>query len=82
MPESARVIAPPQPPDFWFRGGCTLLINPDSGEIRYCVTKSVRDNIRLDRQRDFEQTGALPSIAMTYFGARARNPFALLHTDD
>ena len=25
----------PAPPDFWFRGGCTLLIDPESGEIRF-----------------------------------------------
>ena len=74
--------AAPQHPDFWFRGGCTLLINPETGEIRYCVTKSVRDDDRLARQRDFEQTGALPSAAMTYFAGRQRNPFALVHTDD
>ena len=78
---SKSKVAPPKP-DFWFQGGCTLLINPESGEIRYCVTKCVRDDDRLARQREFAQTGAIPSAAMTYFGGRERNPFALVHTDD
>lgn len=53
-----------------------------SGDIRYCVSKSVLDDERLDAQCAFEQTGALPSSAATYFGSRDRNPFALLHTAD
>jgi hypothetical protein len=73
----------PQPPDFWFRGGCTLIIDPETGEIRYCIRKSIQTegDARLERQRQFEQAGANPSIADTYFGLRGRNPFALLHTE-
>lgn len=69
-------------PDFWFRGGCTLIIDPESGDIRYCIRKRVTDDLRLTRQRDFERTGALPSLAATYFGTRTRNPFAMLHSDE
>ena len=72
----------PQRPDFWFRGGSTLVIDPESGDIRFCVRKSILNESRLQRQRDFEQTGALPGLAATYFDTRGRNPFALLHTDD
>ncbi|CAN5853063.1 hypothetical protein BH23PLA1_BH23PLA1_13510 [soil metagenome] len=74
----------PQPPDFWFRGGGTLIIDPDSGEIRYCISKSVstKHDTRLHAQRFYERTGAFPSAADTYFGSRGRNPFALLHTDE
>ncbi|MEO6811914.1 MAG: hypothetical protein ABI353_22625, partial [Isosphaeraceae bacterium] len=80
--KSKRPMVPHQP-DFWFRGGCTLIIDPESGEIRYCVRKSIQTegDTRLERQRQFEQTGANPSIADTYFDVRGRNPFALLHTD-
>ncbi len=70
----------PPKPDFWFYGGCSLIIDPESGDIRYCVRKSVLDHDRLKDQRDFERNGALPSAAATYFGSRERNPFALLHT--
>jgi hypothetical protein len=79
-PKKPRV-EPPRP-DFWFRGGCSLIIDRESGDIRYCVRKSVLDDQRLEVQREFERTGALPSAAATYFGSRERNPFALLHTLD
>jgi hypothetical protein len=72
----------PKKPDFWFRGGCSLIIDRERGDIRYCVGKSVLNNGRLEDQREFEQTGALPSAAATYFGSRDCNPFALLHTLD
>jgi hypothetical protein len=68
-------------PDFWFRGGCTLVIDPETGEIRYCIRKSALDDERLDRQRRFERAGAMPSLQASYHGSRGRNPFALLHGD-
>ncbi|UBF30358.1 hypothetical protein K9N68_34705 (plasmid) [Kovacikia minuta CCNUW1] len=37
---------------FYFYGGSTLILGPD-GAIRYIVSKSVRNNQRLQRQRDF-----------------------------
>ncbi len=74
----------PRKPDFWFRGGCTLIIDPETGQIRYSVSKSVKSegDARLGRQREFERTGALPTAADTYFGSDGRNPFALLHSDE
>lgn len=74
-----RKAAPP--PDFWFRGGGTLVIDPATGEVQYCVRKSVRSDSRLARQREFERTGSLPSLAATYFGDDFRPAFALLHAD-
>jgi len=69
-------------PDFWFRGGCTLVIDPETGEIRYCIRKSALNDGRLDQQRRFERAGALPSLAATYYGTNGRNPFGLLHIDE
>jgi hypothetical protein len=69
-------------PDFWFRGGSTLLIDPRSGEIRYCIKKSILSDSRLARQRAFERQGAFSSTAALYFNKRNRNPFAMLHSDD
>lgn len=77
--KKTKKVAPP--PDFWFRGGCTLVVDPDSGEVRYCVWKSVRSDTRLARQRAFEQTGALPSLAATYLGDGFRPAFAMLHDE-
>jgi len=69
--------------DFEMRGGCTLIIDPESGDIRYSVIKSILDDERLARQREYEQHGfAAHLAASTYFGSSGRNPFALLHTDE
>jgi len=70
-------------PDFTVRGGCTLLINSETGELRYCIAKSIRSDARLARQRDFVQGLSAPSLRATYTAAAAsvgsREPFALLH---
>jgi hypothetical protein len=79
---SEKPRSEPPKPDFWFRGGCPLIIDRETGNIRYCVRKSVLDDKRLEVQREFEHTGALPSAAATYFGSSERNPFALLHALD
>jgi hypothetical protein len=68
--------------DFKFRGGCTLLIDAETGELRYCVLKSIRSEARLARQRAFA-SGQEPSLRATYSPAdpraAVREPFALLH---
>jgi hypothetical protein len=70
-------------PDFKMRGGCTLLINGETGEIRYCILKSICSEGRLARQRDFvSDTGEL-TLRATYStpvsGAEIPEPFAMLH---
>ena len=70
-------------PDFKMRGGCTLLINGETGEIRYCILKSICSEGRLARQRDFvSDTGEL-TLRATYStpvpGAEVPEPFAMLH---
>ncbi|MES1245176.1 MAG: hypothetical protein ABUT39_26460 [Acidobacteriota bacterium] len=68
--------------DFKFRGGCTLLIDGETGDLRYCVLKSIRSEARLARQRAFA-SGRDPSLRATYSPAdpraAVREPFALLH---
>jgi hypothetical protein len=76
-------------PDFQMRGGCTLLINSETGKVRYCIRKSIASATRLARMREYAG-GALAlasSLRATYLGsdrrevdrARQREPFALLH---
>lgn len=69
-------------PDFWFRGGSTLIIDPRSHEVRYSIRKSVLNDARLADQRTFERGGGHFSLAATYFGSNERNPFALLHAEN
>ncbi len=57
-------------PDFWYRGGCTLIIDIESGRLRYCVYKKMDSEHRYERQRDFMAGRyAAPSLAATYFDA-------------
>ncbi len=81
---------PPDSPRFWddfkadfrFRGGCTLLIDGETGNVRYCVLKSITSESRLARQRAFASSHG-PSLRATYSPADSRSPvrepFALLH---
>jgi hypothetical protein len=60
-------ITPPEP-DFIFRGGCTLLIDPLTPKVRYCIYKRLLSENRLDRMRRY-LTGSLgPSLRATYLG--------------
>ena len=69
-------------PDFRFRGGCTLLIDSESGDVRYCILKNITSETRLARQREFASARS-PSLRATYSpsaaGAQSREPFAMLH---
>ncbi len=66
------------PPDFMFRGGCTLLVDYETGEARYSVRKNVASDTRLPRQAAFESEN--PPLSSMY-GAPgcAREPFAMMH---
>jgi hypothetical protein len=88
-------IDPNDPPDpnesedpdktFWFRGGCTLIIDPANDEepIRYAIRKDVMNETRLARQRMFLNESQGMSLRALYFGGDSgtehKEPFALLH---
>jgi len=71
------------PHDFWFRGGCTVLVDLDRGEVRYCIGKGITARERLESQRGFVSGKSDCSLRATYFGDPRRQeeaePFALLH---
>jgi hypothetical protein len=73
---------------FIVRGGCTVLINSETGEVRYCISKRVDSPTRLARLRAYTcRDGSLKTaLRATYLPterdgpiARAREPFALVH---
>jgi hypothetical protein len=69
------------PPDYYFRGGCTLLVDADTGKVRYSVKKPLND-ARKERQRRFLLGEGNESLAATYFGdalKEGNEPFAMLH---
>jgi tetratricopeptide (TPR) repeat protein len=69
--------------DFTFRGGCTLLVDPETCMVRYAVTKNILSEVRLARQRAF-LSGRDDRLRATYFGNPLQQdavgePFAMLH---
>jgi hypothetical protein len=68
---------------FPFRGGCTLLVDLETGRVRYSIVKDIKNQSRLRRQRAFLQGGSTASLRATYFGGvtdwQEREPFAMLH---
>jgi hypothetical protein len=68
-------------PDYYFRGGCTLLVDADTGKVRYSVKKPLND-ARRERQRRFLLEEGNENLAATYFGdatTEGNEPFAMLH---
>jgi hypothetical protein len=72
---------PAADPDYYFRGGCTLIVDAESGGIRYSIEKAL-DEERKERQRRYVLEQANENLAGTYFGGVAgemNEPFAMLH---
>ena len=79
--DAGKIPAGSRPADFPYRGGCTLLIDPKEGRIRYCIQKSIRDRDRLEHERQFRLGEFGDGVGSPYIDApgRPRNPFAFLH---
>ena len=71
---------PSKRPDFWFRGGVTLILDLETFEVRYAMQKDVLNTSRLDRQREFVGATTGLSLRELYFGAPdGRDRLAALH---
>src|SRR5262249_23262978 len=55
-----------RPADYYFRGGCTLIVDAHTGEIRYSIKKRL-DAVRRERQRAFVLDDLNESLGATYF---------------
>ncbi len=76
-----RWVDPDGESEYWFRGGCTLVVDAETGKVRYSIRKTLND-ARRQRQRQYLLEDGNESLAATYFGgvAHARTePFAVLH---
>ena len=72
----------PASTSFWFRGGCTLVVDPNNmaEPIRYSVIKSIWSEKRMDWQRQFQSEQEGSGLHSLYFATSlAKEPFALLH---
>jgi hypothetical protein len=63
-------------PDFIFRGGCTLLVDPDTAEVRYCIYARIRSNNRLKRMRRFLTGEDSESARSTFYGDQRQGFFS------
>jgi hypothetical protein len=71
-------------PDFWFRGGCTLLVDWAERKVRYCIVRDINDSVRYRRQQQYLAHPTQQSLRATYFQrpcGQAAEPFALLHRE-
>jgi hypothetical protein len=69
--------------DYRFRGGATLLVDAETGCVRYSIRKNLRDQRRRERQRQFMSDISNRSLYATYFrGVNEQEPFAALHRLD
>ena len=71
-----------QPLDFIFRGGSTLVLDLDTMQLRYAITKDLSDPDRLERHKQYRRGLSMDGSARaTYFRhiANTDEPFALLH---
>jgi len=66
---------------FPFRGGCTLVLDPD--QLLYRIAKPINDPGRLESEMDFLQSSGGGSLRATYFShfmtGTEKEPFAQLH---
>ena len=68
--------------DFFYHGGCTLLVDLRNGRVRYVVRKRIDDDRRLDDQRRYMAGAAQGGPRAIYFGEDSgQEPFAMLHRD-
>lgn len=78
--EATQAWVPDEAPEVRLRGGCTLLIDAGTGEVRYCIRKRVANPDRVGNQLDFVAASAVSAAEDPYGFRRARRePFALLH---
>ena len=78
--DQARAAQPGAFPDYAFRGGATLLVDAETGRVRYAIKKRLDDDARRQRQRKFISEVMNQSLYATYFqDASKSEPFAILH---
>jgi hypothetical protein len=88
---SSRVLGPDgNPLSFWFRGGTTVIVDPEEGRITYSVSKNILSEGRKGRQMTYlrnelarQGSAALARLGLTeslLTTQRRLEPFALAHS--
>jgi hypothetical protein len=68
----------PPKPDFIYRGGCTLLVDLRTADVRHCIYKRILSKARLDRMRSFLLGNDEPSLYATYVGDPRKDYFKMI----
>ena len=71
-----------QPLSFTFRGGSTLVLDLDTMQLRYAISKDVTDEDRLNRHTQYHRGFNMEGSSRATYFRQIRNseePFALLH---
>jgi hypothetical protein len=72
---------PDREPDYYFRGGCTLVVDAETGKVRYSIKKPLTAD-RRERQRRYLLEEGNATRAATQIGGVGQDhsePFAILH---
>ena len=76
-------LEPEYRPDFHMRGGCTILIDGESGMVRYVIAKDVLSERRLDRHRKYisgdDTSRARGDATRRHRESSSLEPFAAMH---
>jgi hypothetical protein len=72
----------PSQGQFWFRGGATLILDPNQGapRVRYSIVKNIDSRSRIDIQRKTALGAHQSPMQALYFGAASFEPFAMMHS--
>ena len=68
-------------PDFWFRGGATVIVDLRNAQVQRVIRKRIDDDERLIQQRSFLLEDELALAIVSDDGA-AQEPFAFMHGDE
>jgi hypothetical protein len=69
-------------PDFWFRGGATIIVDLRDGQVQRIIRKRIDDDRRLDEQRSFLLGDEVALAMVTDDCGVSAEPFAFMHGDE
>lgn len=69
-------------PDFWFRGGATIVVDLRDGHVQHIIRKRIDDDARLAEQRSFLLGDEVALAMTTNEGGITAEPFAFMHGDE
>lgn len=67
-------------PDYFFRGGSTLVVDLATAEVKYRIIKRIDSETRQERAAAFVRAAAADPLRAIFFSSAAREPFAALHS--